>query len=147
MEPQLSFSAQTSIGCIPLHDRIYIREEEAETVTKGGIIIPDNVKEKPQLGTIVAIGAGYADRPMTVQVGDLVKYSKYAGSEDEIDGVTYRTMREADIFCILVKKPKPTPTAVNQDATPVESTTDEPVEETPAEYQQRMEAVRKLKKK
>ncbi|HRF75184.1 MAG TPA: co-chaperone GroES, partial [Chitinophagales bacterium] len=72
-----------------------------ETVTKGGIIIPDTAKEKPQKGIVVAAGPGKKDEPVTVKVGDSVLYGKYAGTEITVDGQEYLIMREADIFAIL----------------------------------------------
>lgn len=85
----------------PLGDRVIVQPAQAETMTKGGIIIPDTAKEKPQKGTIVAAGPGKKDEPVTVKVGDAVLYGKYAGTEINIDGVEYLIMREADIFAIL----------------------------------------------
>lgn len=85
----------------PLGDRVIVQPAQAETMTKGGIIIPDTAKEKPQKGTIVAAGPGKKDEPVTVKVGDAVLYGKYAGTEINIDGIEYLIMREADIFAIL----------------------------------------------
>lgn len=73
----------------------------AEEMTKGGIIIPDTAKEKPQRGTVVAVGKGKKDEPMTVQVGDSVLYGKYAGTELTIEGKDYLIMKESDIFAIV----------------------------------------------
>ncbi|HEY0262592.1 MAG TPA: co-chaperone GroES [Chitinophagales bacterium] len=85
----------------PLADRVVVKAAEAETKTASGIIIPDTAKEKPQRGTIVAVGPGKKDEPTTVKVGDTVLYGKYAGTEINIEGVEYLIMREADIFAIL----------------------------------------------
>lgn len=85
----------------PLSDRVVVRPAEAETTTKSGLIIPDTAKEKPQRGTIVAVGSGKKDEPMTVQVGDTVLYGKYAGTEIAVDGTDYLVMRESDIFAIV----------------------------------------------
>ncbi|MCC7222411.1 MAG: co-chaperone GroES [Chitinophagales bacterium] len=85
----------------PLSDRVVVRPAEAETTTKSGLIIPDTAKEKPQRGTIVAVGNGKKDEPMTVQVGDTVLYGKYAGTEIAVDGTDYLIMRESDIFAIV----------------------------------------------
>lgn len=85
----------------PLADRVIVQPAEAETVTKGGIIIPDTAKEKPQKGTIVAAGPGKKDEPVTVKVGDTVLYGKYAGTEISVEGKEYLIMRESDIFAIL----------------------------------------------
>lgn len=85
----------------PLHDRVVVRAEAAETTSKGGIIIPDSAKEKPQRGTIVAVGNGKKDEPITVKVGDTVLYGKYAGTEVQINGEDLLIMRESDIFAIV----------------------------------------------
>ena len=70
----------------PLADRVLIEPAQAEEKTVGGIIIPDTAKEKPQKGTVVAVGNGKKDEPMTVKVGDTVLYGKYSGTELNIDG-------------------------------------------------------------
>ena len=85
----------------PLSDRVLIEPVAAETTTASGIIIPDSAKEKPQKGTVVAIGKGTKDEQMTVKVGDLVLYGKYAGTELSVEGNDYLIMRESDIFAIL----------------------------------------------
>ena len=72
-----------------------------ETTTASGLIIPDNAKEKPQKGLIVAVGNGKKDEPITVKVGDSVLYGKYSGTEITIDGKDYLIMRESDIFAVL----------------------------------------------
>ena len=85
----------------PLADRVVVSPAAAEETTKGGIIIPDSAKEKPQKGTIVAVGGGKKDEPMTVKVGDAVLYGKYSGTELNIDGGDYLIMRESDIFAVV----------------------------------------------
>jgi chaperonin GroES len=85
----------------PLADRVLVEPLAAEQKTSGGIIIPDTAKEKPQKGTVIAVGAGKKDEPMTVKVGDVVLYGKYSGSELSIDGADYLIMRESDILAIL----------------------------------------------
>ena len=85
----------------PLADRVLIEPVEAETKTASGIIIPDNAKEKPQQGKVMAIGKGTKDEPMTVKVGDTVLYGKYAGSELKLEGKDYIMMRESDILAII----------------------------------------------
>ena len=83
----------------PIGDRILVEAVEEKEVKKGGIIIPDTAKEKPQKGTIVAVGPGKKkDEPMTVKAGDKVLYGKYAGTEITIDGTEYLIMRQDDIF-------------------------------------------------
>lgn len=85
----------------PLHDRVIVKPAEAETKTAGGIIIPDTAKEKPQRGTVIAAGPGKKDEPMTVKNGDVVLYSKYAGTEINVEGDEVLIMRESDILAIV----------------------------------------------
>ena len=85
----------------PLADRVLVEPAQAEEKTAGGIIIPDTAKEKPQKGTVVAIGSGKKDEPMTVKVGDVVLYGKYSGTEITVDGNNYLIMRESDIVAII----------------------------------------------
>lgn len=85
----------------PLADRVLIEPMAAETKTASGIIIPDTAKEKPQRGTVVAVGPGTKDDPVTVQVGDVVLYGKYSGTEIKWDGTDYLMMRESDILAIV----------------------------------------------
>jgi chaperonin GroES len=85
----------------PLADRVVVEPAEAEQKTASGIIIPDTAKEKPQRGTVVAVGNGKKDEPMTVKTGDVVLYGKYSGTEIEIDGRKVLIMKESDIFAIV----------------------------------------------
>ena len=85
----------------PLSDRVLIEPVAAETKTASGIFIPDTAKEKPQKGTVVAVGNGSKDHTMTVKVGDTVLYGKYAGTEISIEGQDYLIMRESDILAIV----------------------------------------------
>jgi chaperonin GroES len=85
----------------PLADRVLVEPAQAEEKTAGGIIIPDTAKEKPQKGTVVAVGTGKKDEPMTVKVGETVLYGKYAGTEITVDGTNYLIMRESDIVAII----------------------------------------------
>ena len=85
----------------PLADRVIIEPAAAETKTASGIIIPDTAQEKPQGGTVVAVGPGKKDEPMTVSVGDVVLYGKYSGTEFKYEGGDYLIMREADIMAIV----------------------------------------------
>ncbi|MBK7150000.1 MAG: co-chaperone GroES [Bacteroidetes bacterium] len=85
----------------PLGDRVLVKPADAETKTAGGIIIPDSAKEKPQRGTVVAVGPGKKDEPTTVKAGDTVLYGKYSGTELQVEGADYLIMRESDIFAIL----------------------------------------------
>ncbi|HOI88755.1 MAG TPA: co-chaperone GroES [Lentimicrobium sp.] len=91
----------TQVNVKPLADRVLIQPAEAEQKTAGGIIIPDTAKEKPQRGTVVAVGPGKKDEPLTVKVGDNVLYGKYAGTEITVDGKDYLIMRESDIVAVI----------------------------------------------
>jgi len=85
----------------PLADRVIIEAAAAETTTASGIIIPDTAQEKPQKGTVVAVGPGKKDEPVTVNVGDVVLYGKYSGTEFKYENGDYLIMREADIMAIV----------------------------------------------
>jgi len=85
----------------PLADRVIVEPAAAETKTASGIIIPDTAQEKPQRGTVVAVGQGKKDEPMTVKVGDSVLYGKYGGTEFKYEGGDYLIMRESDIMAIV----------------------------------------------
>ena len=89
----------------PLADRVVVKPEAAEEMTKGGLIIPDTAKEKPQKGTVVAVGPGRVENgtkiDMTVQEGDTVLYGKYAGTEITLDGDDVMIMRESDILGVV----------------------------------------------
>ncbi|MBS9524687.1 co-chaperone GroES [Litoribacter ruber] len=91
----------SKVNIRPLADRVLVEPAAAEEKTASGLYIPDTAKEKPQKGTVVAVGNGKKDEPLTVQVGDTVLYGKYAGTELSVDGSDYLIMREADIFAIL----------------------------------------------
>jgi chaperonin GroES len=90
----------------PLQDRIVIKRIEEEEKTKGGIIIPDSAKEKPQEGRVVAIGDGKTletgkKAPLTVKPGDKILFGKYSGTEIKIDGEEHLIMREEDVLAIV----------------------------------------------
>ncbi len=85
----------------PLGTRVVIEPKEAETMTAGGLYIPDNAKEKPQQGVIVAVGPGAKDEPMEVKVGETVLYGKYAGTEVTVDSKKYLIVKQSDILAIL----------------------------------------------
>jgi chaperonin GroES len=85
----------------PLEDRVLVKPAAAEEKTISGIIIPDTAKEKPQKGSVIAVGKGKKDEPMTVKNGDMVLYGKYSGTEITIDGEEYLIMRESDIYAII----------------------------------------------
>jgi chaperonin GroES len=82
----------------PNEDRVLVEPAAAEEKTAGGIYIPDNAKEKPQTGVVIAVGTGKKDEPITVKEGDTVFYGKYSGTEITIDGKDYLIMRNADIL-------------------------------------------------
>lgn len=85
----------------PINDRVVVKPAAAEEKTKGGIIIPDTAKERPQKGEVVAVGPGKDGNKMTVKVGDTVLYGKYSGQELNYNGEDYLIMREDDILIIL----------------------------------------------
>jgi chaperonin GroES len=90
-----------SLNITPLADRVLVEPAAAETTTASGLIIPDTAKEKPQKGTVVAVGNGKKDEPLTVKVGDTVLYGKYGGTELKLEGTDYLMMRESDILAII----------------------------------------------
>ena len=83
------------------NDRVVIKPVTAEETTKGGIIIPDTAKEKPQRGVVLAVGPGKKDEPTSVKVGETVLYGKYSGTEINIEGEEYLIMRESDILAVI----------------------------------------------
>lgn len=85
----------------PIADGVLVKADDAEEKSKGGIIIPDTAKETPQKGTVLAVGKGTKDEPMTVKVGDSVLYGKYSGTEITIEGEELLFMKESDIFGII----------------------------------------------
>ena len=93
----------------PLHDRVLVRRVEEDTVSAGGIIIPDNAKEKPMQGEIIAVGNGHQKddgtfRALDVVAGDLVLFGKWSGTEVKIDGEELLIMKESDILGVLDAK-------------------------------------------
>lgn len=85
----------------PLADRVVVEPREAEEKTASGIYIPDTAKEKPQRGTVVAVGGGTKDITMEVKVGDEVLYGKYSGTDLNVDGKDYLIMKQSDILAII----------------------------------------------
>ncbi len=90
----------------PLNDRMLVKRVAEETMTKGGLIIPDTAKEKPQRGEVIAVGPGKMGddgkrTPLDVKAGDMVLFSKYAGTEIKMDGVEHVFMREDDILGVI----------------------------------------------
>jgi chaperonin GroES len=91
----------SKINIKPLADRVLVKPLPAEKTTASGLIIPDSAKEKQQKGTVIAIGNGLKDEPMTVKIGDIVLFGKYSGTELVVDSTEYLIMREADILAIV----------------------------------------------
>ena len=90
----------------PLHDRVVVQRVDAEEKTKGGIIIPDTAKEKPQEGKVIAVGPGGRDdagklTPLDVKAGDRVLFGKWSGTEIKLDGEDYLIMKESDIMGVV----------------------------------------------
>ena len=94
-----------SVNVTPLHDRVLIKRIEEKESIKGGIIIPDSAKEKPQEGEVIAAGAGKIEKgvrvPLDVKVGDRVLFGKYSGSEIKVDDEDYLILREDEILAKL----------------------------------------------
>ena len=96
----------------PLHDRVLVRRVESDTKTKGGIIIPDTAKEKPQEGEVIAVGAGARDEAgkliaLDVKPGDRVLFGKWSGTEVKIDGEDLLIMKESDILGVIETAAEP----------------------------------------
>jgi chaperonin GroES len=90
----------------PLHDRILVEREEEKAVKKGGIIIPDTAKEKPQEGKVIAVGMGRVNEdgkkiPLDVKAGEKILFGKYSGSEVKVDDQEYLIMKEEDVLAII----------------------------------------------
>ena len=97
-----------SVSIKPLEDRIVVQTNEAETTTASGIVIPDTAKEKPQEGTVLAVGPGRIDDngnrvPLDVAVGDRVIYSKYGGTEVKVSGEDYLVLSARDVLAVVVR--------------------------------------------
>ncbi len=93
----------------PLHDRVLVRRIESEQKTAGGIIIPDSAKEKPMEGEIIAVGSGHKNEdgkvsPLDVKAGDVVLFTKWAGTEIKVEGEELMIMKESDILAIVDRK-------------------------------------------
>ena len=93
----------------PLHDRVVVRRLDAEERTKGGIIIPDTAKEKPQEGEVIAVGPGARDesgkvQPLDVKAGDRILFGKWSGTEVKLDGEELLIMKESDIMGVIERK-------------------------------------------
>ncbi len=94
-----------TVNVTPLHDRVLVRRLEGKETAKGGIVIPDTAKEKPQEGEIIAVGAGKIEKgrrvPLDVKVGDRILFGKYTGNEIHIDDQEYLILREEEILVKL----------------------------------------------
>lgn len=106
--PQKEFSMKFR----PLHDRVVIRRVESDAKSRGGIIIPDTAKEKPQEGDVIAVGPGLRDEsgklmPLDVKAGDTILFGKWSGTEVRIDGEDLLIMKEADIMGVIEKAALP----------------------------------------
>ncbi len=98
-----------TVKLVPLHDRILLRRVAEEETTRGGIVIPDTAKDKPQEGEVVAVGKGKISEdgtllPLDVKKGDRVLFGKYAGSEVKIEGEEFLIIREEEVFGILATR-------------------------------------------
>jgi chaperonin GroES len=101
-------STATKVVLKPLEDRIVVQPLEAEQVTASGLVIPDTAKEKPQEGKVIAVGPGRVDDkgvrvPVDVQVGDVVLYSKYGGTEVKYSGEEYLVLSARDVLAVIEK--------------------------------------------
>jgi chaperonin GroES len=104
----MSVTTATKVAIRPLEDRILVQANEAETTTASGLVIPDTAKEKPQEGTVLAVGPGRFDDkgtriPVDVQVGDTVVYSKYGGTEIKYAGEEYLVLSARDVLAVIEK--------------------------------------------
>ena len=102
-------ACKKEINLQPLDDRIVVEPLPAEETTAGGIVLPDSAKEKPQRGTVIAVGAGKLldngkRSELAVEVGDEVIYGKYSGSDIEIDGCEIKILREGDVLAKVVRE-------------------------------------------
>lgn len=96
----------------PLHDRVVVRRVDAEEKTKGGIIIPDTAKEKPQEGEVIAVGPGARDEsgklvPLDLKAGDRILFGKWSGTEIKLDGEDLLIMKESDVMGVIEAEAKP----------------------------------------
>jgi len=103
---QVTTRGEKAMKVRPLADRILVKREEADETVRGGIIIPDTAKEKPQQGKVIAVGPGRLDEngkrvPLEVKKGDRILMGKYAGTEVKIDGEEHIIMREEDVLAVI----------------------------------------------
>ena len=104
----MTTATETKVAIKPLEDRIVVKPLDAETTTASGLVIPDTAKEKPQEGTVLAVGPGRIDDngnrvPLDVKVGDVVLYSKYGGTEVRYGGEDYLVLSARDVLAIIEK--------------------------------------------
>lgn len=97
-----------AVNLKPLDDRLVVEPSDATEKTAGGILLPDSAKQKPQQGTVIAVGPGKlldngTRAPLAVKVGDVVLYGKYSGSDVEVNGTEYKILRESDVLGKLAK--------------------------------------------
>lgn len=97
---------ETSVAVVPLADRVLVKPDSGDTVTKGGIVLPENAIEKPVQGTVLAVGPGrLADSgeliPVRVTAGETVIYSRYAGTEVQVDGESCLLLQERDLLAVI----------------------------------------------
>jgi chaperonin GroES len=100
--------SDTPLTLKPLDDRVVVEPTEAEEKTSGGILLPDTAKQKPQQGKVIAVGPGKLNDDgnrtvLAVQVGDIVLYGKYSGSDVEVNGKEYKILRESDLLAKVTK--------------------------------------------
>jgi chaperonin GroES len=105
-----AFDKEEAMKFRPLHDRVVVKRIEAEEKTKGGIIIPDTAKEKPQEGEVVAAGPGGRDEsgklvPIDLKVGDRILFGKWSGTEIKLDGEELLIMKESDVMGVVQSRP------------------------------------------
>ena len=101
-------ATKTAVGIRPLHDRVIVQRIDEGEQKVGGIIIPDSAKEKPQQGTVIAVGKGKVEKdgkitPLDVKAGDTVLFGKYAGQEIKIDGEEVLIIREEEVLGVIEK--------------------------------------------
>ncbi len=97
-----------AVNLKPLDDRLVVEPSDATEKTAGGILLPDSAKQKPQQGTVIAVGPGKlldngTRAPLAVKIGDVVLYGKYSGSDVEVNGTEYKILRESDVLGKLAK--------------------------------------------
>lgn len=97
----MSETQKTPASIQPLHDRVIVKPDAPEQKSIGGIFIPESAKEKPQRGTVIAVGPGKKDEPTTVKPGDTILYGKYSGTEITLESEEFLVMRESDILAII----------------------------------------------